>query len=60
MLTFNYTVILNVILPRHCLTDLIQVPYLYWVIKSLNGSGWKGLYRPSSSKPPAVGRDTFH
>lgn len=29
MLTFNYTVILNVILPRHCLTDLIQVPYLY-------------------------------
>lgn len=28
MLTCNYVVIPNVILPRHCLTDLIQVPYL--------------------------------
>lgn len=28
MLTYNYMVIINVILPKHCLTDLILVPYL--------------------------------
>jgi len=27
---------------------------------SQNGLGWKGPYRPSSSSPPAMGRDTFH
>jgi len=27
---------------------------------SYNGLGWKGPYRSSSPKPPAMGRDIFH
>jgi len=29
-------------------------------IESYNGLAWKGLERPSSSNPAAMGRDTFH
>ena len=30
------------------------------ITESQNGLGWKGLYRPSLSNYPALGRDPFH
>jgi len=38
----------------------ITATYSISVIELQNGLGWKGPYRSSCSKPPAMGRDTFH
>ena len=34
--------------------------FYHRIIESWNGLGWKEPYRSSRSKPPAMGRDTFH